>query len=230
MKTMIVMMLALVASPVFAETTANCAKSAPRGQEWKECKDTVRSNETVAQYLLTKSGNLYAMMKKGAFCQLTSNVDTFKVSQHANDAAMIYFTKSDDLYVLNKQDGSTDNDCPKAKKHVIMNDVKEYKMATNTNTTIVNAALTKSGKLVAWDNTKPVYTDYGVTDFQMNNCYGVKGKSFNSYVLFTTDYAGFITKVKGKKSGNFYDFIADKATKGRYDSIESFKSKENVCK
>jgi hypothetical protein len=230
MKTVSLLFVALIALPALAETSADCGRPAPRGQEWKTCKNSVRKSETVKQYLLTKSGDLYATLKRGnALCQITSDVDDFKVSQHPNDAAMIYYTRDNDLYVLNKQAVNADGDCPKTKKHVIMANVVEHKIATNTDTTIVNAALDKFGKLVAWDNKKAVYTDYGVSDFQMNSCYGVKGKSFSSYVMFTIDYAGFVTKVKGESSGTYFQYISDKSTKGRYKDITGFKNKENVC-
>lgn len=213
-----------------AATAADCQAKAPRGQTWKTCKNTVRADETVEQYLLTKNGNLFALLKRGgALCQVTSDVDNFKISQHPKDAAVLYFDRNDDLYVLNKEKVNFWGDCPKTSKKVIMENVKEYKIATNTKTTIVNAALNKFGKFVAWDNTSPVYTAYGVADFQMNNCFGKKGSSFNSYVLFTQDFAGFITKVKGKADWGVFEYIADSTTKGRFDSITAFKDKENVC-
>lgn len=230
MKALNLILLALIAAPAMADESANCNARAPRGQDWKVCKNTVRSNETVEQYLLTRNGDLYATLKRGgALCQITAGVDDFKISQHPNDAAVVYFTKNNDLYVLNKQKVGYDGECPKTSKKVIMENVKEYKVATNTKTTIVNAALSQNGKLVAWDNVKAVYTDYGVSDFEMNNCYGVKGKSFNSFVLFSMDYAGFVTKVKGKSSGDYFEYISDKTTKGRYSNLSSFKSRENVC-
>lgn len=231
MKVMNLLLLVLFATPAMASEPAQCSRPAPRGQDWKVCKDSVRANESVDQYLLTRSGNLYATLKRGgALCQITSGVDDFKISQHPKDAAVIYFTKGNDLYVLHKQNVGYDGDCPKTSKKVIMENVKEYKVATNTHTTIVNAALSYNGKFVAWDNTSAVYTDFGVSDFQMNECFGTKGKSFNSYVAFTIDYAGFVTKIKGKSSGSYFEYISDKTTKGRYGSITTFKSQENVCR
>jgi hypothetical protein len=60
----------------------------------------------------------------------------------------------------------------------------------------------------------------------LNRNYASSGKAFNSYVAFTIDYAGFVTKVEGQASYNALP--GSKETKKRYSSIQQFKREFNL--
>lgn len=195
------------------------------GKNW-DCKNA-RKNDPADQYMLDGSGNLYRYFKTSKrTCQVTSNVKDFKISMHPNDHAVIYYESNNKLFVVHPQGAS--GDCPPVAKKVIMDNVKEWKMATNRDTTIVNAALDESGKFVAWDDSRPVYVQYNVVDFQMNQCFRVQGKSFSSYVLFTLDRSGDVKKVKMTED---YIFIYNNSEieRGNWRDISDWKQSRNVC-
>lgn len=188
------------------------------------CKNA-RRNDSADQYILDSAGNLYryfanAQQKK---CQITNNVSDFKISQHPNDSAVIYFERQGDLWVVHPQ--GTSGNCPPVSKKVIMAGVKEWKMVSNTNTTIVNAALSNNGQLLAWDNVNVVYQENGIRDFQMNTCFGTAGRSFSSYAIFAQDHNRDIVKVKGQ--GGRY--VRDAVEQGNFSSITEWKQSRNVC-
>lgn len=196
--------------------------------KYKECKEA-RKNDTADRYMLGHDGTLYRRINK-ATCAVTGNVQSFKISQHPNDVAVIYYKKNGDLYLVNKdKEVRGRGQCPSAEGNTkrLMKDVKKYTVTSNTDTTIVNAALDNSGVFSAWDNVKVVYTDSTIEDFQMNECFGVKGKSFNSYVLFTLDRFDHISKVKVTKEKYLKD--DSKLTTEKYSKISTFKDKQNVC-
>ena len=207
------------------------------GKEYKECKLARKNDKGASKYLLTASGQLMRITDdNGEKCTIDQDVFDFKISQHPTDAAVIYYTKKSEtagkkLVVVANADGDFAGKCLKVKKGVIVKEkLKEFSVVSNTQTTIVNAALTTDGNFYAWDSTKVVYSDSGVVDYQMNNCFGSEGKSFSSYALFTIDSLGIVNKVKGQKQvEGFFSFIKAPADNGRYNSIKAFIDNKNVC-
>lgn len=209
---------------VWREPAAECRLAG----DYKECKNA-RRNDLADQYLLDKKGNLFRAVENQK-CQITSNVDSFKISMHPNDSAVAYYESKDDLYVVHNQGTTRSGNCPPVSKKKIMSNVKEYSVVSNTNSFIVNAALDKSGKFEAWDNIKTVYSDKNVEDFMMNTCYKVEGKSFNTIVLFTIDRSGYVTKVRMEESAGGWVYNKSNETNRQYRNIADFKERENVCK
>ena len=197
--------------------------------KYTDCKEA-RKNDIADRYMLDSKKNLYRRIN-GLDCAVTSNVQDFKISQHPNDVAVLYFKKAGDLYMVNKDKEYRPNgQCPSAKGNtkVLMQNVAKYTVTSNINTTIVNAAVDHNGYFVAWDDQKPVYKDTGVEEFQMNSCFGTKDKSFNSYVLFTRHHRD-VTKVKVSESGKYIKDSSAEAPES-YDSIKAFSQKNKVCK
>jgi hypothetical protein len=187
-----------------------------------------RRGDIADKYQLMENGDFFRFVGNDK-CQITNNVQDFKISMHPQDAAVAYFIREGDLYVLHNA-GPNNGRCPGASKKVIMSGVKQdnYKVTSNTHTTIVNAALDNNGNLSAWDNAKVVYQDQGVEDFMMNQCFGAEGKSFNSYVLFSIDRAGHVTKVRVDQQG-WGRKDTSTETSERFNSISEFKDRNNVC-
>jgi hypothetical protein len=230
--------LAIIATLVMSYQTAQAAAphshsedSRSSGNELKVDVATkqARANDVADQYMLEEDGTLYRMVGRNK-CAITTKVSSFKVSSHPKDAAMIYFEKEGDLYVLNNPSGVSRTGCPKATTKKIMDRVKEYSVISNTNTTIVNAALSKDGEFIAWDNTDVVLRTrgtqdvfgVGVSDYQNNNNFGVKGKPFQSYAIFAIDRMGNVLKVQGTQPGK------SKWEEGDYRSIKQFKQKHKI--
>ena len=180
-----------------------------------------RSNDLASEYILDDRGNFFRKVR-GNKCQITNRVESFKVSQHPNDAAVAYFKKDGDLYVLHN--ASRSGQCPKTSKKVIVEDIKKYSVISSTNTTVVNLTLDRNGKFLGWDNKRAVVRAYNVDTYKHNECFGVKKKSFKSYVAFAIDRHGSVLKVKGHNPGS------SKWSHKTYDSIKDFKRKERVCK
>ena len=82
-------------------------------------------------------------------------------------------------------------------------------------------------RLVAWDNNQPVYEDLRVNDYLMNTCFGAERKSFNSFVFFSIDNSGQVTKVKVDEGASRYN--QSRVTDATYRSIQEFKDKLHVC-
>lgn len=188
-----------------------------------------RSNDYAISYTLTDSGRLYRTMPNGNQCDITTNVSDFKVSQHPKDAAVIYFKKEGNLYYLkNLSWKQASKPCPGAEKAVLMSDVKKYNVISNTNTDLVNTALSYGGRFAAWPNSgSPVSFD-GISAYSLNNCYGKKDRSFNTYMVFLLTNGGKIVKVRGNASG--YGSIEYKVDDSKYwQSPEQFIRQNNVC-
>jgi len=202
--------------------------------KYKECREA-RKNDIADRYMLAHNGTLFRRINK-ASCAITENVQSFKISQHPNDIAVIYYKKGNNLYLVNlDREYRPSGQCPSAKGNtqLLMEDIAKYTVTSNIHSTIVNAALDNKGNFKAWDNTTSVYTDTKVKEFQMNDCFGSKGLSFNSFVLFTQDYSQSITKVKVDSSKKYVKDNS-KATSERYSSVHDFKNHANngqgVCK
>ncbi len=191
---------------------------------------TNRKQDLAYKYVLDNQGNFYRFLKRNdRKCQITNHVLNFKISAHPNDLALVYFVRDDaeggfwgfqNLYVLNEGE-DVGRECPRAQKHVILENVVKYNVVPNSHTDIVNVALSGRGKLVAWDNQKPVLmTDdstHPIEDYRMYRRYGAEGQPFSSYVLFAIDTDGFVLKVKGNDpSHSKYDLDR------RYPSLRAF--------
>lgn len=208
---------------IYRAPAASCMR-----EGFKECKQA-RRNDLVAQYALKSNGDFFRVMENGTLCQITNNVDSFKISQHPNDAAMVYFERGGDLYVLNNINGRSGRNCPQADKKAIMSNVKKYTVTSNTESSIVNVALDTSGRLAAWDNNKVVYEDTMVVDYLMNQCFGASGKSFSSVVFFTIDPHGNVSKIRPAKNiWGVFGKVSDAPDSA--SSIQDWKEKNRVCK
>jgi hypothetical protein len=166
-------------------------------------------------------------------CQATSDVKSFRLSEHEKDWAAAYFEKNGDLYMIGyidpktRSDGQYFSSCPASNNvKVLMSNVDKYTVVSNSNTTLVNMALSTSGEFKAWDDTNVLIKASNISEFLMSPCYGVTGKSFNSYVAFIRSKNGYIGKVKGDEDWN--DSKWDKSN--TYSSIDSFMTSQNVCK
>jgi len=214
------LVLSLISTSAFSAQCLN-------GKNW-DCKNA-RNNDRAAQYMLDNSGNFYRYFQNGQTCQITSNVKDFKISQHPSDRAVAYYESNGTLYVVHNQGTSYTGNCPPVSKKAIMQNVKEWKIVSNTNSTIVNAALDSQGNFNAWDDNNVVYKDTNITDFEMNSCFGSAGKSFSSYALFTLSRFGDVTKVK--TSGSFFVSDASKTERGNWTRLSQWKNdKGGICK
>jgi hypothetical protein len=183
-----------------------------------------RSNDVASKYVLESNGDLYRLVG-GKKCQVTTEVQSMKVSQHPDDAAMLYFTRKEgghtNLYVLHNAEDF--GDCPKTSRKKIMSDVDKYTVTSNTNTKIVNAALSEQGQFTAWDDTKPVINLSGIKEYQMHQMFGVAGKPFSSYVAFALTKSGYIIKIKGNDVQNSNPDLSR-----TYKSIKEFKDQNGI--
>lgn len=226
--------VALVAACGAQDTSSNLTSKKPQNLLLDK---KARSNDLVDRYQLNQDGTLDRVMDNGRRCTVTTNVVDFKISEHPSDAAMIYFVKTDGtLYYLKNADARRDGNCPAANTAALLSDLKKegskyrYNVVSNTNTTIVNVALTKgwflsAGTFLAWPNTgSPVVRETDITDYSMNECYGADGKSYKTYVAFIMNSLGQVKKIKGEKpEDSKWDLDH------RYDSIQDFKKSNHVC-
>ena len=177
--------------------------------------DTVkraRSTDIATEYRL-EGTDLYRMVD-GQKCQVTTDVIEFKVSQHPDDAAVIYYLRRErgaaNLYSLENTDGG--GQCPKAKKHRILDDIArsggryKYSVVPSAKAEIVAVALSRQGTLVAWDEQTAVVEEQGVEDYRLHDRFGKAGAPFRRYVAFAIDSAGFVLKLDGRAPrGSRYD-------------------------
>jgi hypothetical protein len=211
------------------ETFGRLPSSECDSSKYKTCKEA-RKNDIADRYMLDKNGNLYRRINK-ATCSITGDVQDFKISMHPKDLAVVYYKKNDNLYMINlDKEYRPSGQCPSAAGNtkLLMKNISKYTVTSNTNTTIVNAALGENHEFKAWDNNAVVYSDSDVDEFQMNECYKSEGKSFSSYVLFTKDRSDLVTKVKVNGDRKFVKDNS-KRDNARYSSIGKFKDKNNVC-
>lgn len=217
----------------FALAGKNDTKQCPNdGKDYQECKLARKSDKGASKYLLTEAGQLSRITDdNGVKCALDQDVIDFKVSQHPNDAAVLYYVKKsssgEKLMIVNNTDGDAGGQCVKAVKKELMDGVKEYSVVSNQHTTIVNANLGKNGLFQAWDDQRVVYQDNGIVDYQMNPCFGAEGKAFSSYAIFTIDTSGIVTKVKGLAGGSL---IKDASDSSRFNTLKEFTQARGVCK
>lgn len=184
---------------------------------------SARSNDVATKYILEDDGDFFRLVK-GKKCQITSDVDSFKISAHKNDVAMLYFKKNGDLHILRNNKSEVGKDCPKADVKVLVRGIKKYTVVSNasSDTEIVNLTLDQTGKLLGWDNTKAVISATNIRTYQNNECFGAKNKSFKSYAAFAISHGGRIVKIKGNE-------IDKKVDQNRYSDIQDFIRHNNVC-
>lgn len=182
-----------------------------------------RNNDVASKYVLESDGDFFRYVN-GNKCQITNDVQSFKVSQHPRDAAMVYFEKGNDLYVLNN--ASMTGNCPKAEKKVIMSSVKKYTVVSTTDTEIVNMALSNGGRLTAWENKSVVFSADNIESYKHNDCYGQSGKSFNTFVAFAIKYSGRVVKIRGGANGRAVEGVTDDSY---YSDLADFTRSNNVC-
>ena len=196
---------------------------------YRICREA-RRNDVADRYMLGNDGTLFRRIN-GAVCSVTSGVEDFKVSQHPNDVAVLYFKKKNHLHLLNMdRERRPSGRCPSSAGNIrkLMDNVKKYTVTSNQNTTIVNAALDEVGNFRAWDNTRVVYSDSNVDEYQMNACFGIENKSFSSYVLFTRDSSDNITKVRVRNG--IFARDDSQIVRERYGRINAFVEQQRVCK
>ena len=223
------LLLALILSSVsFVNVqAAECVAKAPRGTVWKECLNA-RANTAVDQYMLDNAGDLYSYIGRiNRICQVTSRVKNMKVSMHPNDAAVLYFEKDGNLFDANEVRIASQQ-CPQMKTKELMAGVEKYSVVGNSNTTVVNMALSKSGEFIAWDNNQAIYKDIGVKDYLVNSSnYGVPRAPFTTFVAFTLGYDSKITKIKGHAAQGGM-LVKSSDDPGYYVSIQEFKAKHGI--
>lgn len=198
------------------------------------------------RYVMQRNGDFFRYIAKqnNLKCQITTNVKDFKISMHETDAAILYYIRleatKNNLYVLHPLDASaTGNNCPRTSAVKIMDSIKivsskfRYTVVSNTSaavkTNIVNMALSTSDggvadRLRAWNATSAVYTQSGVKDYIMNECWAVETKHFNNFVAFAQTNSNQIFKISG------VDPIgATKPDPQTWTSFTAFKDNYNVC-
>lgn len=187
-----------------------------------------RPSDLADRYVLEKDGDLYRYF--GSLkCAVTTKVTGFTVSQHPKDSAVIYFERNEgkdsasDLYALRNTDTNYSGNCSPTSKTKLVSDVKEYKMATSTDTDVVKVTLDRSGHLIAWGNENPRVEAYRVEDFMMNSCFNESGKPFKTYVAFAINSSKCVIKIKGDLSGD-----DAKVDCGGYSSIQDFKERNQI--
>lgn len=165
-----------------------------------------RRGDVASSYTLDAKGNLFRTVA-GHRCQVTNKVVDFKVSQHPQDLAVIYFVRTEDrradLYVLHNAE--TTGQCPKAEKvRILRNVAKEgqryrYNVVPSTRSAIVSMGLDARGNFRAWSRSDTVVNLQGIRDYRLHDAFGKKGAPFKSFVGFAIDRRGRIFKVGGSE-------------------------------
>ncbi len=197
------------------------------------------------RYVLMSNGDLFRYLadRNQLKCQITTLVQDFKVSMHKDDAALIYFIRReaniDNLYVLNQDANPAPTGCPKTTSTKIMNNIRivggkfKYTVVSNASATIVtdivNMSLSNNNsgsvdQLRAWGNVSSVYSQTGIKDYLMNECWGVKDRTFNNYVAYAITNTNRVWLIPG----------VNPATKAVQDpisfaTIQDFKAYYKVC-
>ncbi len=186
---------------------------------------TARSNDIAKKYILEANQDLFRTVR-GNKCQVTTNVESMKVSQHKADVAMVYYVRNSDLHMLTNQNLYSASNCPKTNKTELMSEVKEYSIVPSSESKYVNFALNHRGQLQGWaESGSPLFSISRIVDYSHNNCFKKAGMPFSSYVVFAIKTNGQIVKIKGNGSNTW-----NKTTTESYSSIKEFKKKNNLTK
>ena len=188
-----------------------------------------RKGDVASQYVLRPNGALYRQI--GAqLCQVTSDVDDFKIAQHPNDPTAVYLVRKGALEALTVQgDADRAAACPKAQLQTLIPALDRaggawvYKVVDRKDTPLSLVAQDTNGRVTAWDDRGVAVSVEGAVEVEMNPCFGTK-KAFGSFVAFVRDRAGLVSKIGGK------DPRKSKADPARYGSLDAFKAKNNVCR
>ncbi len=225
MKYWIVASLVLGLSPwALAGTKHQDIIKAARNNDSYACKYLLSSEYQNAYYYdATTLANLYRADcdRSGHSINPTlvnRDVLDFKISQHPNDRALVYFVK-DEYGIANLWELSSITN----KTQFLTRDIKKinghfkYDVIPSTDTTIVMVSLSNNGSLRAWDNDGEIEKWLLIEDYRLNPNFGKAGMPFSSYAVFAIDKAGYVIKIKGK------DFQNSKAeTTKKFNSIDEF--------
>ena len=186
-----------------------------------------RFGDVASQYVLRADGGLFRQVGKN-LCQVTSEVDDFKVAQHPDDPTAIYVVKNGGLFALTIGADARESECPKAHLDSLITALDRgggawlYKVVDRKDTPISLVAQDTSRRVTAWDGRGVAVYVEGAVAFKINECFGSK-KSFSSYVAFVLDGEGRVSKLGGK------DPRKSKADPARYRSMDAFLAKNRVC-
>lgn len=192
---------------------------------------TARRGDVASQYVLRADGSLFRQIGRN-LCQVTNEVDEFKVAQHPADPTAIYIVRKGALEALTLTDAdltSTSTSCPRAELQTLVPKLDRgdgkwtYKVVDRKNTPLSLVAKDTRGRVTAWDRKGVAVSVEGAVDLALNPCFGTK-KSFSSYVAFVIDREGRVSKIGGK------DPRKSKADAQRYDSLDTFRGVNHVCK
>ena len=218
------------------------------------CKTSLRENDIGYAYTVDPAGNFKRWVKnpnKADFipCQITNQVESFKLSSHPRDVAVAYYARRTNWnnrnepiklwHLTDVRDAKgiiqiAGGSCPAVKKPPgpLEANVLAYGVTPPgiTNTSIVNYTLGRDHVFRGWPYTtsggNKVYTEKAVTEFAFNACYDKKGKPFKTYQLFLLKENRQVTKVKGTDSG---ELSADVSTQGKpFADLEDFRAKNGV--
>lgn len=218
-------LLAAALAVVALSSTTASAKKLAGGDVTK----TARKGDIASSYVLRADGGLFRQVGKH-LCQVSTEVYDFKIAQHPEDPTAAYVVKKGGLFALTTSpEDRRAAACPSARLQPLVPGVErakgtwQYKVVDRKDTPISLVAQDTDGRVTAWDAQGVAVSVDGAVELRMNECFGSK-KSFSSYVAFVLDREGRVSKIGGK------DPRKSKADAARYDSLDSFVSKQGVCR
>jgi hypothetical protein len=188
-----------------------------------------RKTDVASEYQLKSNGALFRKIGN-QLCQVTNHVDDFKIAQHPNDPTLAYIVRDGALEALTLLADATEaTQCPKAELSTLVAKLDRtdggwvYKVIDRADTPLSLIAQDANGTVTAWDDRGVAVTVNGVVETEMNTCFGAKKKSFSSYVAFSIDADGLVSKIGGK------DPRKSKADTKRYANLDAFLAQNRVC-
>ena len=190
---------------------------------------TARRGDVASQYVLRADGSLLRQIGRN-LCQVTSDVEEFKVAQHPSDPTAIYIVRKGALEALTVTDDTlAASACPRATLQTLIPALDRadgewtYKVVDRKDTPLSLVAKDTRGRVTAWDQEGVAVSIEGAVDLAINPCFGSK-KSFSSYVAFLLDRDGRVAKIGGK------DPRRSKPDTQRYESLDAFRGVNQVCR
>lgn len=218
--------LALLALASAALTTSAASAKTVGSDIVKQARET----DIASEYVLKSNGALFRKIGN-QLCQVTNDVDDFKIAQHPNDPTLAYIVRNGALEALTLQpEAGPAAQCPKAELSTLVTALERtdgkwvYKVIDRKDTPLSLVAQDATGHVTAWDDRGVAVTVEGVVETKMNTCFGAKKKAFSSYVAFAIDGDGLVSKIGGK------DPRKSKLDQTRYASIDAFLTQNKVCK